>query len=200
MKRASSHVLSLLLFLVAPLSAQAPTPASHFGFEPGTDRKLANWTQLTAYYAKLAQASPRVRIDTLGQAERGQPFVMLTITSEQNHARLAELKDVQLRLADPRRVTGGDAELQRLLDQGRAIVLITHGIHATEVGGGQMAPRLAYKLATSDDPKIREILDNVILLQIPSLNPDGLQWVANWYNETVGGPLEGTSQPWLYQF
>jgi hypothetical protein len=200
MKRALNVVLSLLLFLAVPASAQVPTPLSHFGFEPGADRKLANWTQLTAYYAKLAQTSPRVKLDTLGSAERGQPFVMLTITSEQNHARLAQLKDNQLRLADPRRITGGDAELGRLLDEGRNVVLITHGIHATEVGGGQTAARLAYKLATSDDPKIREILDNVILLQIPSLNPDGLQWVADWYNETLGGPYEGTSQPWLYQF
>ncbi|MCI0433773.1 MAG: hypothetical protein L0271_08985 [Gemmatimonadetes bacterium] len=189
----------LLSALAGAAVAQVPTPLEHFGFEPGTHRKLANWSQLSAYYDRLARSSPRVKIDTLGRAERGQPFLMLTITSEQNHARLAELHDIQMRLSDPRRVSG-DAELQRLLDTGRSVVLITHGIHATEVGGGQMAARLAHRLATSNDPKIREILDNVILLQIPSLNPDGLQWTADWYNQTVGTPYEGTAAPWLYQF
>jgi len=192
--------LLLAAALAAPITAQVPTPAEHLGFEPGTHRKLANWTQLSAYYARLAQTSPRVTIDTLGSAMKGQPFLMLTITSEQNHARLAELHDVQMRLSDPRRVTGGAAELQRLLDAGRTVVLMTHGIHATEVGGGQMAARLAHRLATSNDPKIREILDNVILLQIPSLNPDGLQWTADWYNQTLGTQHEGTAAPWLYQF
>ncbi len=194
-----SAVILLLTVLAAPATAQVPSPVEHFGFEPGTHRRLANWTQLSAFYARLATTSPRVRLDTLGRAERGQPFLMMTITSEQNHARLAELHDIQLRLSDPRRVEG-EAELQRLLDTGRAVVLITHGIHATEVGSSQMATRLAHKLATSTDPKIREILDNVILLHIPSLNPDGLQWTADWYNGTVGTPFEGTAAPWLYQF
>ncbi|MGH7501676.1 MAG: M14 family zinc carboxypeptidase [Longimicrobiales bacterium] len=200
MKRASIAVLTLFVVAFAQAAAQVPAPASHFGFEIGADRKLANWTQLTAYYEELAKSSPRVSVDTLGRAEKGQPFVMLTITSEQNHARLDELRDIQMRLSDPRRVTGGDAELQRLFEQGRTVVLITHGIHATEVGSGQTAARLAYRLASSNDPRILEILDNVILLDIPSLNPDGLQWVADWYNQTVGGPFEGSSQPWLYQF
>jgi len=181
-------------------SAQAvPTPREHFGFDLGEHRRLADWNQLTAWYEKLAAASPRVKVDTIGTTTLGRPFVMLTITSAANHARLAELRGIQLRLADPRRVTGG-AELERLLDAGRTVVLITHGIHATEVGGAQTAARLAWKLASSDDPRIREILDNVILLDIPSLNPDGTQWVNEWYNRWVGTGYEGTAPPWLYQF
>jgi hypothetical protein len=83
---------------------------------------------------------------------------------------------------------------------GKAVVMITHGIHATEVGGSQSAARLAYHMASSNDEKVQEILDNVIFLQIPSLNPDGLQWVANWYNEHVGTEFEAAPMPWLYQF
>jgi hypothetical protein len=109
------------------------------------------------------------------------------------------LHDIQMKLADPRSVSG-DAELQRLLDQGKTVVLITHSIHATEVGGAQMAARMLYRLASSNDPKIREILDNVILLDIPSLNPDGLQWVVDYYRQYVGTEFEGASLPWLYQF
>ena len=89
-------------------------------------------------------------------------------------------------------------ELEGLLDQGRTVVLITHGIHATEAGGPQTAARLVHRLATSNDPKILEILDNVILLDIPSLNPDGLQWIVDWYNRWVGTEYEASPLPWLY--
>jgi hypothetical protein len=189
----------LPLLHAAAATAQVPTPASHFGFEIGADRKLADWPQLTSYYEKLARSSPRVKVDTIGRTTMGAPFVMLTVTSPENHARMRELHDIQLRLSDPRRVSG-EVELQRLFDAGRTVVLITHGIHATEVGGAQSAARLLYKLASSDEPKIREILDNVILLDIPSLNPDGLQWVVEWYRKMVGTKHEGTEPPWLYHF
>jgi hypothetical protein len=190
-----------LLLGAGPVAAQraVPAPRDHFGFEPGEHRKLANWTQLTRYFDALAQASPRVTIDTIGPTTRGRPMVMMTITSEANHARLAELRDIQLRLSDPRRV-GGEAELQRLLDTGKTVVLITHAIHSTEVGSAQAAARLAHRLAAGSDAETREILDNVILLHIPSLNPDGTEWVADWYMQHVGTPYEGSSPPWLYQY
>jgi hypothetical protein len=191
----------LALLAAAPLTAQrgVPAPREHFGFEIGEDRKLANWTQLSAYYDRLAQASPRVKIDTIGRSTMGRPMVMMTITSEANHGRLAELQDIQLRLSDPRRVSG-DAELQRLFDEGRTVVLITHAIHSTEVGSAQTAARLAHRLATRSDAETREILDNVILLHVPSLNPDGTDWVNDWYMSHVGTPFEGSSPPWLYHY
>ena len=181
------------------VAAQVPTPESHFGFEIGSDRKLADWNALTAYFERLAESSARVVVDTLGPTTVGNPFVMMTITSPENHARLDELHDIQMKLADPRLISG-DAELERLLDEGRSVVLITQGIHATEVGASQMSANLAYELASSDSERVREILDNVILLQIPSLNPDGLQWVADWYMEHVGTEYEAAPLPWLYQF
>ncbi|NNM04375.1 MAG: peptidase M14, partial [Gemmatimonadetes bacterium] len=192
---------ALLLALLSPnggAGAQGiPDPMSHFGFEIGADRKLANWDQLTTYYERVAQASPRVRLDTLGSTTLGRPFIMLTITSASNQARLEELKEIQLKLADPRGVESG-AELGRLLAQGRTVVLVTHGIHATEVGGPQMAARLIHRMASSDDEEVREILDNVIFLDIPSLNPDGLQWIVDWYNQWVGTEYEAAPLPWLY--
>ena len=192
--------LLAVLIVVPTLHGQSvPTPREHFGFAIGDDRSLADWGDLTSYYERLAETSARVVVDTLGATTMGNPFVMLTITSPENQARLDELRDIQLALADPRRVSG-DAELQRLLDEGRTVVLITQGIHATEVGASQMSANLAYELASSNSEKVREILDNVILLQIPSLNPDGLQWVADWYMELVGTPYEAAPLPWLYQF
>jgi hypothetical protein len=198
-RRAISASVAVILTTAAAAGQSVPTPRQHFGFEMGQDRKLADWTQLTSYYEKLAETSQRVTVDTLGTTTMGRPFVMLTVTSAENQSRRQELHDIQMKLADPRAISG-EAELQRLLDQGKTVVLITHGIHATEVGGSQMAARMLWRLATSDDEKIREILDNVILLDIPSLNPDGLQWVADYYNEYVGTEFEGASLPWLYQF
>jgi murein tripeptide amidase MpaA len=186
--------------LVPALDAQSvPTPREQFGFDVGEDRKLANWDQLTAYYEILAERSPRVAMESLGPTEKGRPFVMLTITSPENHARLDELHEFQMKLSDPRTISGA-AELERLFDMGKTVVMITHGIHATEVGGSQAAARLAHLMASSNDEKIIEILDNVIFLQIPSLNPDGLQWVVDWYNEHVGTEFEAAPLPWLYQF
>ena len=191
--------LALLAGIPAAAASQVPTPADHFGFAAGAEGKLANWDDLTSYYEALARTSDRVAVDTLGPTTRGRPFVMLTITSPGNHARLAELHGIQRQLADPRTV-GGAEELERLLGEGRTVVMITHSIHSTEVGGAQMAARLAHQLASSDDEKVREILDNVILLQIPSLNPDGTQWVNDFYNEYVGTEFDGRAPPWLYHY
>lgn len=195
-------MLTAFLSFVAAASLAAqdvPAPAEHFGFEPGADRKLANWTQLTAYYDALARASSRVSVDTLGATTKDRPFVMLTITSPENHARLDELRTIQRRLADPRLVPEAD-EVERLLDAGRAVVLITHAIHSTEVGSAQAAAKLVHRLAASNDERVREILDNVVLLLIPSLNPDGTEWVSDWYTAHVGTDFEGTAPPWLYHF
>lgn len=200
-------VWAFVVFLLFPLLASpapaapqgVPTPASHFGFEVGADRSLANWDQLTAYYDRVASRSERVTLDTLGTSTLGLPFVMLTITSPGNQARLEELRQVQLKLADPRTISGRQ-ELERLLDDGKTVVLVTHGIHATEVGGPQMAARLVYRMASSQEPEILKILEEVILLDIPSLNPDGTQWVANWYNQWVGTEYEASPLPWLYHY
>ena len=196
-----SRLPALVLALLTPwaLDAQVPSPADHFGFEMGAVGKLATWDELTAYYEVLADATDRVSVDTLGATTDGRPFVMLTITSPNNHAEMETLHEVQMKLADPRTVSGPD-ELEGLLERGRTVVMITHAIHSTEVGTAQSAARLAYTLAASEEPEVREILDNVILLQIPSLNPDGTQWVNEFYNEHAGTAFDGQAPPWLYQF
>jgi hypothetical protein len=196
-----SRLLTIFAFVMASTSGlfaqDIPSPAEYFGFQIGADRKLADWNQLTGWYEVLAAGSPRITLDTLGQTTLGLPFVMLTVTSPENHARLDELREIQMKLADPRLVSGPE-ELTGLLEQGRSVVLVTHGIHATEVGGPQMAARLLHTLATSDDAKVREILDNTILLDIPSLNPDGLRMIVDWYRQWVGTEYEAAPLPTLY--
>jgi hypothetical protein len=199
-------VLSLSLLLLAapraaaqtpPPLAGVPTPESHFGFRPGDHRQLAGWEELSTYYDRVAHSSPRVSIDTLGSSTLGRPFVMMVVTSPENHARLPELREIQRRLADPRLVRDS-AELARLFDVGRTVVLITQHIHSTEVGAGQMAPNLLYRLAASNEERVRRILDEVVLLHIPSLNPDGTQMVADWYRRWRGTEHEGAGLPALY--
>jgi hypothetical protein len=176
---------------------KTPTPASFLGFEIGADRRLADWNEITGYLNVLADASDRVTLDTLGMTTLGRPFVALTISSAENLRRLDHYLEVQRKLADPR-LLESELEAEELIREGRTIVLITGGIHSTEVGGYQMPMRLAYHLASRDDEETRAILDNVILLLVPSLNPDGSQMVVDWYKSTLGQPWEGTGPPFLY--
>ncbi len=172
------------------------SPEVAFGHEMGAARRLVRWPALLRYFADIAAASDRVRFDTLGDDSDGQPLVCLTISSPANLERLGEWQDTQRRLADQRGLDPVDRD--RLTRDGRAIVLITCSIHGTEVGGTQMTPELVYRLATSDDPDVLRVLDEVVLLLVPSLNPSGLEMVADWYERTLGTDHEGTSPPGMY--
>jgi hypothetical protein len=182
----------------ARLAAQAaPAPAAHLGYPVGADRQLADWGEVLGYMEALAAASPRVRLDTVGRTTLGRPFVMLTISSTANLARLDAFREIQARLADPRRL-GGPAEVERLVAEGRVVVLITSAIHSTEVGAGQVPMSIAHRLATSEAPREREIREQAIVLLVPSLNPDGSDMVVEWYRSTLGQAWEGASPPFLY--
>ena len=171
-------------------------PKSRFGFQPGTDRKLIRWPDMILYFQDLANQSSRMTIDHLGTVSGGHPFIMLTISSPANLQNIDHLRSIQKRLADPRTLT--EEESTRLTEEGRAVVLLTCSIHATEVGSTQMSPELVYELLTSDDEETHRILDNVILLLVPSLNPWGMDLVDRWYTETLNTHAEGTAPPELY--
>ena len=175
-----------------------PAPVDTLGFTPGDDRKLASWQQMTAYFKQLDRASNRVVVEELGKTTLGRPFLVATISSPANLARLDYFKEIQRKLADPRRINSNDAEAEKLIAAGRTIVLITCGIHSTEVGGNLVSMNIAYHLASDDSPETREILDRSIVLLVPSLNPDGVDIVKSWYDKTLGTPAEGTSPPELY--
>ncbi|MFZ0552583.1 MAG: M14 metallopeptidase family protein [Steroidobacteraceae bacterium] len=175
---------------------QVTSPQQAFGFAPGTDRKLADWKQLTAYYQTLARQSPRVRYSYLGKTTEGRPFIAVTISSPENMGRLAEYKDINRRLADPRITTPERAK--ELIAKGKTIFFITFNIHSTEIASSQSAAQFAYELATENTPDVRSILDNVILVLIPSLNPDGEQMVVDWYKKYLGTPYEGANTPFLW--
>ena len=172
-----------------------------FGFTPGDDRKLASWAQVVDYFERLDRASDRVVFETLGQTSMDKPFVMATISSPANLARLEEYKQIQEQLADPRKLGAlatRDRKATALIARGKSVVLITCGIHSTEVGSYLSSTLIAHRLASSTEPEIQKILDNTIVLLVPSLNPDGVDIVKNWYEKTLGTPFEGTDPPELY--
>ncbi len=185
----------------AAIPAAIPAPGEVLGFVPGDDRKLASWNKIVEYFERLDQSSDRVKFETLGQTSMNKPFVMATISSPANLAKLEEYKQIQAQLADPRKLGAPgvrDRKAKDLIARGKTIVLITCGIHSTEVGSYLSSTLIAHRLASANDPEIQSILDNTIVLLVPSLNPDGVDIVKDWYDKTLGTPYEGTDPPELY--
>ncbi|MFL5561968.1 MAG: M14 family zinc carboxypeptidase [Gemmatimonadaceae bacterium] len=193
--------LGLLAAPVAPLAAQRkaariPTPVSVIGFVPGTDRKLPAWRDVVAYFHALDAASPRVTVRTLGLTTMGRPFIAAFIGDSAVIADLPRYREIQRKLADARLRAPGD--VQRLVAAGKVVVLVTSSIHSTEVGGILTPMLLAERLASGEDAESRAIRGAALVILVPSLNPDGVDIVGDWYHATLGTPAEGTSPPWLY--
>jgi hypothetical protein len=187
------------LFFAFAISAQKiPAPNESLGFTPGDDRKLASWNQIVDYFKKLDAASDRVKFEEIGKTTMGAPFVYATISAPENLKNLEKYKQINAQLADPRIIKSNDKLAQSLIKQGKTIVLITCGVHSTEVGSTLSSMLIAHKLAASNEPEIQKILQNTIILLVPSLNPDGVDIVKNWYDKTLGTKFEGTSPPELY--
>jgi hypothetical protein len=195
----ASAIALLLLLPAAPLAGQhrVPAPASVLGFAPGAERHLIGWDSIVRYFRVLDAASDRVTLRELGRTTNGAPFIAAFISSPANLARLPALGDIQRRLADPRLVSDS-AEAARLMARGTAFVLITSSIHSTEVGGFFSPLEIAYRLASGNTPDIRRVLDNTVVMLVPSMNPDGVNIVSQWYAQTLNTASEGTSPPELY--
>jgi hypothetical protein len=193
------HLSVCLALALAPfVQAQSgiTAPKTHFGFELTGDGTFAMWDQEVAYYEKLAKESDRIDLQVLGKSTLGRPFIMLTISSPQNLAKADRYKEISRQMADPRGLT--PQQIDALAAEGRAVVLVTLGLHSTEVASSQMGPRLVYRLATSNDERIKTILDNTIFLLIPSFNPDGHDIVGDWVKKSAGTPYEGAGPPEVY--
>ncbi|MDQ6665450.1 MAG: M14 family metallopeptidase, partial [Acidobacteriota bacterium] len=191
-------LFAALFFLLSGFaSAAVPTPRSHFGHEIGADRILLDWDKVVSYFYLLEKNSDRVRVREIGKTAEGRPMIAATIASADTIRNLDRYLEIQRRLADPRITTPAQAET--FIGQGKIVVLLTCSIHATEVGSTHSAVEFAYSIATEDSPRFRAILQNTILLLVPSLNPDGVDIVTRWYRKTLGTPFEGTSPPELWQ-
>jgi len=192
MKRLIALLVATLLtgtaYAASPKHITSPKEA--FGFEPGTDRKLADWTELVAYFQKLGKESDRVHFEELGMTTEGRPYISVTISSADTIAHLDHYKEIQRKLADPRITTSEEAK--QLIAEDKTVIVVTCNIHSTEIASSQSATEFAYKLATGDTPEINNILKNVIVVLVPSQNPDGEQIVTDWYKKYLGTPYEGS--------
>ncbi|CAN5816547.1 M14 family metallopeptidase [soil metagenome] len=179
-----------------PVPGGVPHPAHVFGFHPGDDYELADLGQLEDYYGQLAAASPRVQRIEIGRTYRDNPIHLLFISSEENLGQLDRWRDIARRLARAHDVD--EAEARQLAEEGKAIVWIDNGLHSTEVAHAQHGPLLAWYMATDESAETRRIRDDVILLLVPQMNPDGHEVVVNWYRENLGTDWETTGPPEVY--
>jgi hypothetical protein len=198
------HLLSITLLLVLalgfqvlPAQAKVTSPKEQFGFNIGDDYQLVNYSQLLVYWKKLDAESDRMTLVDIGRTAEGRPMVMAIITSPRNHGRLGRYKDVARRLALAKGLD--DAQAHRLAAEGKAVVWIDGGLHASEILGSQQLIELVWQMTSRDDAETRRILEDVILLAVPS-NPDGLELVANWYmREKDPAKRSMSGVPVLYQ-
>ena len=166
----------------AGLGAATPlqAPEQFLGFKVGSDNKLAHWDRVVEYMKLAGASSDRVRYRELGRTTRGNPLVVLEISSPDTLKNLDRYKQLERRLYFQNGAPSS-RERDEIFRQGKVVVLITCSVHATEVGSTQMALELVHQLATDDSPSVKKVLYNVIVLLVPSLNPDGVVMVTDWF-------------------
>jgi len=187
----------LVLAAAAAFAADVPTPESVLGHKPGDDFYLANYEDALGYFKKLATSSNRIKLVRVGKTTQGREWFMAFISSPENLAKLDHHKEISRRLATARGLT--TAQARQLAQEGRAIIHIDGGLHATEVANAQHTIQLGYDLVARDDPEYARIRDQVITELWFSINPDGQDAVAGWYRQNVGTPFEVSPLPTLYQ-
>jgi hypothetical protein len=178
-----------------PAKSALPSPESHFGFMPGEDRMLFDYEDMIAYLKKLDELSPKVRMDQIGYSEMGRPMYLIFVSSEENISNIERLRDINRQLALDPDLT--DVRRMDLLAEGRVFFLMTLSMHANEVGPVQAAPLIVHELLTSDDPQVRQILDNTVYMIVPH-NPDGMNLIVENYMKYKGTKYEGSSLPGVY--
>ncbi|MFO7889017.1 MAG: M14 family metallopeptidase [bacterium] len=183
-------------FTSLPAQENIISPKEFFGFSPGADRKLARWDRIADYFYQLKKASEKIKVMNMGSSTKGNPFLVLVISSPENLSDLDQLQKINKKICDPRNIP--EEKINRYINEGKAVICQSMGLHATEVGGTQMTPELTYDLLSRNDTETLRILNNVLFFMIPCFNPDGQIMVTDWYRETVGTEYEGLSLPWLY--
>ena len=179
-------ILLFLAFLAPPAQAQLSSPEEFLGHQVGADYQLVNYATLHRYWETLTRQSDRMVLDTIGVTSEGRPHVMAIITSPENHRNLDRYKEISRRMALAEGLT--ETEARQLSLEGKPVVWIDGGLHATEVAGAQQLLELVWQMVSMDDPETLRFLDDLILL-VPHANPDGMDLVSNWYMRNAD-PLE----------
>ncbi|HET7464413.1 MAG TPA: M14 family metallopeptidase [Longimicrobium sp.] len=162
----------------AAAQGRLTSPREQFGHEIGADYQLPNYQQLVAWWQKLATQSDRMKLVDIGRTAEGRTEYMAIVSSPANLRNLEHYREIAARLAHARGVDS--LEAMRLAREGKAVVWIDGGLHASEVLGAQQLMETLWQLVSRDDPETRRILDDVIVLFVHA-NPDGMDLVSNWY-------------------
>ncbi len=173
------------------------SPTQFFGHEMGADYKLVGYDKLVDYYYHLDKYSDRIRVRDAGKTTEGRPMLLLEISDPETIKNIEKHQQVQQKIADPRLISS-PGEKKQLIEESKVVVWINCQLHSTECAASQMAPELAWELATLDSEEVLEILNHVIVILVPCANPDGQQKVTEWYYRTLGHEWEGGSMPYLY--
>ena len=180
MKKKIALLASALLLVAPRLPAQrrVTSPLQQFGHNIGDDYFLVNYAQMIDYWQKLARESNRVRLVRIGNTAEGRPMWMAIITAPENFRKLGRFQDISRRLAHGDEMT--DAQARALAAEGKAVVWVDGGLHATEVLGAQQLIQTVYEMASGTDGETMRFLRDDILLAVPA-NPDGQDLVSDWY-------------------
>jgi hypothetical protein len=203
MRRFAAGALLLVISVSSgPIAQQAArpkvtTPKEAFGFNFGDDYQLANYKQIEAYWKTLDRESDRMALHDMGRTAEGRTQWMPIVTSPQNHRRLERYRDISRRLALAEGLT--DEQARALAKEGKAVVWIDGGLHATETLGAQQLGQMVYEMVSRDDEETRRFLDDCIILFVHA-NPDGNDLVADWYMRNATPEQRSLANlPRLYQ-
>ncbi|MBN1683129.1 peptidase M14 family protein [Candidatus Bathyarchaeota archaeon] len=172
------------------------SPEEFFGVKPGTDKILIRWDKIVDYFWDLNENSDRIKVEEVGKTTEGNSMLLVFISSSQNIQKLDKIKQESWSISHPKTLKQKDVD--KIIEKGKAVVGMTMSIHASEVGGTQVSPELAYELITKEDDLTKKIRDEVVLLLYPCANPDGQIMTVDWYNKYLGTEYEGSSLPYLY--
>lgn len=180
----------------AAVAQKIPMPKEHFGFNIGDNYQLATFTQTEAYFKKIAAASDRAKYTVIGKTEEGRDQFMMIVSSPENLKKLDEYKLISQKLGN---AEIGIDEAKQLAKQGKAVVWIDGGLHATETVGIHQLIETAYQLLSRNDDETLRILNDVIILMTHA-NPDGQELVSNWYmRDTAVTKRSMANLPRLYE-
>jgi uncharacterized membrane protein len=166
------------------VQADIPTPEEHFGFAMGTEGKLAAYPDVLDYMQLIAKQSDRVEYERIGATTMGNDYSLVTISSPENLARLDRLIEINQKLSDPRNTTPEEA--RELAAEGVPFYHLEATIHSSEVGNGQAINDIVHRLATESSKFTEDVLNNSVIILVPSQNPDGQHLIVDHFNETAG--------------
>src|SRR5438094_7869500 len=176
-----------------PQAHGVPSPLAFFGRIPGTPGEMVDTAKAHAYCRALAAASPRVRAFTIGRSEEGREILMLAVADEAGIRDLDRLKAATAALADPRRTDAVAAA--QLIDRARPMYYFNAVLHSDEAGSTDAVLELAYRLAVSDQPMIRRIREQTVVLLNPVSNPDGRDKMVEWFYRFLKGKTDYGALP-----